>query len=118
MSEVKPHIVRRTKTIDEVPKSFQGNLPKEQVVEDLKNRIEGLLKMIVEDSNDVGISVVQGERTTVFAVSCQRHNIARILGRKGKTIDAIRTLVTSVTGRYGFRAVVEVPYFEEVKISE
>ncbi|WP_415062664.1 KH domain-containing protein [Bdellovibrio sp.] len=113
MSDLKTplSVIRRTR-LGVNPTSRTSDVSsKEQVSEDLKRRIEDFLKMMVEDSADIKISVIQGERTTIFSISCGRHNIAKILGRKGKTIDAIRTLVASITGRYGFRAIVEVPYF-------
>lgn len=113
MSDLKTplSVIRRTR-LGANPTSRTSDVSsKEQVSEDLKRRIEDFLKMMVEDSADIKISVIQGERTTTFSISCGRHNIAKILGRKGKTIDAIRTLVASIAGRYGFRAIVEVPYF-------
>lgn len=120
MSDLKPPptIIRKRKISEDFPRRNLDVSGKERVIEDLKRRIEDFLKMMVEDSEDIKISVTQGERTTIFSISCSQHNIARLLGRKGKTIDAIRTLVISITGRYGFRAIVEVPYFPESRISE
>lgn len=113
-----PTVIKKRRIVESVSGQKLKVVNKEQVIADLQMKVEDFLRMMVEDSEDIKISINQGERTTVFAISCGQHNIAKIIGRKGRTIDAIRTLVMSIAGRYGFRAIVEVPYFPESKISE
>ncbi|UXR64398.1 KH domain-containing protein [Bdellovibrio bacteriovorus] len=112
MAVPKIPVVRRDGLMGEKPSDFpckKGS--REEVNALVKIWLEETLKMIVNDASDVSVSVVQGERTTVFHVLCGRDNLAMVLGRSGRTITALRNLVTSATGRYGFRAVVEVPYY-------
>ncbi|WP_415063077.1 KH domain-containing protein [Bdellovibrio sp.] len=104
-------IIKKQKIAEDLQKMDMTLPSKEEVVTNLKKKIEELLHMMVEDSDDIKVSVTQGERTTTFVISCEQRNIARILGQKGRHIEAFRTLVMAITGRYGFRAIVEVPYF-------
>ncbi|MBV2169343.1 MAG: KH domain-containing protein [Bdellovibrio sp.] len=110
MNDVRPPlvIIKKQKIAEDSKEPFSS---KEEIVTNLKKKIEEFLRMMVEDSEDIKVSVTQGERTTIFAISCSQNNISRILGQKGRHIEAIRILVMAITGRYGFRAIVEVPYF-------
>ncbi|BEV67236.1 KH domain-containing protein [Bdellovibrio bacteriovorus] len=75
--------------------------------------ILGLLTELVSDSSSLSINVEVGERTTVYHVGCKKECIGQILGSKGRNIGAIRTLISSISARKGFRAIVEVPYFSD-----
>ncbi|WP_374001324.1 KH domain-containing protein [Bdellovibrio bacteriovorus] len=75
--------------------------------------ILGLLTELVTDSSSLSIDIEVGERTTVYHVGCKKECIGQILGSKGKNIGAIRTLISSISARKGFRGIVEVPYFSD-----
>ncbi|MFV8248542.1 KH domain-containing protein [Bdellovibrio bacteriovorus] len=78
-----------------------------------RKMILGLLVELVSDSSSLSVEMEVGDRTTIYHVHCKKECIGQILGAKGKNISAIRTLVTSISARKGFRAIVEVPYFHE-----
>ncbi|KHD87642.1 MAG: hypothetical protein OM95_13580 [Bdellovibrio sp. ArHS] len=73
--------------------------------------LEILLRRIVPEPNDVSVSFAKGERTTVYKVECSKNNFSYILGKQGKTIDALRKVVSVITSRHGIRSVVEIPYY-------
>lgn len=77
----------------------------------LQEKIKDIVRLMVDDPNDIRVSFNQGEKTTVFVVSCGKHNIGKILGKGGKNISALRTVVQAISSNFGFRAVIEIPYY-------
>lgn len=73
--------------------------------------LQSLVKEMVADPSSINVTVVVGERTTIFKVDCSQCCLGQIIGSRGKNISAIRTLVSAMTARKGFRAVVEIPFF-------
>lgn len=77
-------------------------------------RIRDILTTILvfmSGENDVSVEITHGEKTTIFKVNCSQKSIGKIIGAQGKNIGALRTLVASLSGRNGFRSIVEVPYY-------
>ncbi len=120
MSEIgKLNVVKVRKTASSEP-SFENSKdqdvqidPAEQelVREETCQLLELLLRRMVPDQNGVSVSFYKGERTTVYKVDCSKNNFSFILGKQGKTIDALRKVVSTITIRHGFRSIIEIPYF-------
>lgn len=72
-----------------------------------------LVNELVTDPTSIQVNMEVGERTTVYRVDCAKSCIGQILGAKGKNINAVRTLIASITARKGFRAVVEIPFYPD-----
>ncbi|WP_373999040.1 KH domain-containing protein [Bdellovibrio bacteriovorus] len=78
---------------------------------EMNDLLESLIKQIVDAPESVSVSYRQGERTTVFEVSCSRVCMAKLIGSKGRTVNALRILVTSIMAKHGARAVIEIPNY-------
>lgn len=86
-------------------------LSREQVSEQVREQIETILKMLAGAPKELLVVAIHGERTIVFKVTCNRQDIGRILGSKGKMITSIRNVSSALTAKHGYRSIVEVPYF-------
>ncbi|MDG0815953.1 KH domain-containing protein [Bdellovibrio svalbardensis] len=71
-----------------------------------------ILNELVSDPNSIRVEIMQGERTTVFNVSCEQICIGQIIGTRGKNISAIRNIIASIAGRKGYRAIIEIPHYK------
>jgi hypothetical protein len=67
-----------------------------------------LVKNLVENPDEVKVKVIDGERRTLIEVSVAKQDVARVIGRKGRTIDALRTIALDLGARMGRRVRVEV----------
>lgn len=67
-----------------------------------------LVKNLVENPDEVKVEMIEGERRTLIELSVSKGDIARVIGRKGRTIDAIRTIALDLGARLGRRVRVEV----------
>jgi len=75
---------------------------------EIKEVVEYLIKLIVDNTEDVKVEEKTGEQTIVFEVSVDKQDFGKIIGKHGKNIQAIRTLVNAVSAKAGKRSTVEV----------
>lgn len=74
----------------------------------MKELIEFIAKELVENPEEVRITEIDGERTIVFELRCNPDDVGKVIGKSGKTVGAIRTLLSTVAARQGRRAMLEV----------
>ena len=74
----------------------------------MKDLIEYISKTLVDHPEELRITEIEGERTIVFELRCNPEDVGKIIGKSGKTIGAIRTLLSTVAARQNRRAVLEV----------
>ncbi len=56
-----------------------------------------LVKELVSNKDEVKIETVEEENAIVFKVSVAEADIGRVIGREGRTANAIRTLVRALS---------------------
>ena len=59
-------------------------------------------------ADQVQINEVGGTHTLIIELKVEKSDIGKIIGKKGKTINAIRTLLMSVASRNGLRVNLEI----------
>ena len=74
----------------------------------MKALLETIVKSLVEHPADIRITEVDGERTAIYELRCHADDIGKVIGKSGKTVGAIRTLLATVAARNGRRAIIEV----------
>ena len=63
---------------------------------------------LVDDEDSVSLDVTDGNEGALIEVSCSEEDAGRVIGRKGRTIKAIRTLARALGQRVGTAVEVEV----------
>ena len=74
----------------------------------MQELIEYVVKTLVDHPEDIRISAIEGERTIVFELRCHPDDVGKVIGKSGKTVGAIRTLLSTVAARQNRRAMLEV----------
>ncbi len=74
----------------------------------MKEFVEYIVKNLVDHPDAVHIKEVGGTNTLIIELSVEKSDIGKIIGKKGKTINAIRTLLMSVASRNGLRVNLEI----------
>src|SRR5690606_42146301 len=74
----------------------------------MKEFIEYIDKNLVDHPDQVRINEIGGTHTLIIELSVEKSDIGKIIGKKGKTINAIRTLLMSVASRNGIRVNLEI----------
>jgi predicted RNA-binding protein YlqC (UPF0109 family) len=70
--------------------------------------VEYIVRSIVDDPSQVQVTEVGAERTILCEIRVAPEEVGRVIGRKGRVINAIRTIVRAAAGRHRRRANVEI----------
>ena len=92
-------------------KFFKSKGREDQTIEGqdfMKEIIEKIVKAIVDNQGDVHINEVDGGRTRIIELRVAKDDIGKVIGKKGHTISAIRTLLASASGKEKVRYVLEL----------
>jgi predicted RNA-binding protein YlqC (UPF0109 family) len=74
----------------------------------MKEFIAYLIKNLVDEPNAVEVQIIDGEQGTMVEVRVSPEDIAKIVGRQGRTIKALRTIAMTVGARFGRRVRLEL----------
>jgi predicted RNA-binding protein YlqC (UPF0109 family) len=74
----------------------------------MKEFVAYIVKNLVDHPEKVRINEIGGTQTLILELSVEKSDIGKIIGKKGKTINAIRTLLMSVASRNGIRVNLEI----------
>ena len=68
-----------------------------------------IVKSIVDLPDDVNVGVSESENTIVYELTVGDGDLGKVIGKKGKNINAIRTLLSAANAKDGGkRAILEV----------
>lgn len=70
--------------------------------------VEYLVVNLVDDPDSVSLEVIDGDRSSTIEVSVASDDVAKVIGRRGRTIKAIRTLARALAARLDTSVEVEV----------
>ena len=70
--------------------------------------VEYIVRNLVDHPDEVRLSSIDGEKSLIFELRCHANDIGKVIGKSGKTIGAIRTLISTAAARQGRRAMIEV----------
>jgi predicted RNA-binding protein YlqC (UPF0109 family) len=74
----------------------------------MKQILESIAKSLVDAPNEVQITEVDGEKTIIFELRCNAKDVGKIIGKSGKTVGAMRTILNSMAAKNGRKAMLEV----------
>ena len=80
---------------------------------ELQSLVEDLVKRLVDSPEEVQISQNQGDNTIVFEVRVAKKDMGKIIGKKGKTIDALRVIIGACGAKEKKRCVFQIIEDEE-----
>lgn len=74
----------------------------------MKEAVEKIVKSLVGEPDSVEVSEETGNRATVIKVCVGENDMGRIIGREGRTIKAVRSLLFYAGQKQGKRFVLDV----------
>ena len=81
-----------------------GGLPSDRVAD----LVEYIVCGLVSDESQVSLDVTDDEGSALIEISCAEDDAGRVIGKRGRTIKAIRTLARALGSRVGTAVEVEV----------
>jgi len=74
----------------------------------LKELVEFIAKSLVENPEEVSISVDDADEETVYKIKVAEEDMGRIIGKQGRIIKSIRTITKAAAIKDGTRVQVEI----------
>ena len=74
----------------------------------MKELIELMIKGIVDKPDKVEINQIIGEKTSVFEIKVDPDDIGKIIGKQGRNIKSIRTIINAAAQRDSKRVIIEI----------
>jgi predicted RNA-binding protein YlqC (UPF0109 family) len=74
----------------------------------VKEFVEHVVGRIIDKPEELHVDVVEGDRAIVVETRVAPIDAGRVIGRDGRTINALRTLVMAIAARGGKRCVLDV----------
>ncbi|HPZ16046.1 MAG: KH domain-containing protein [Sphaerochaeta sp.] len=73
-----------------------------------KELVEYIVKSLVDVPDEVSISVVEGEKSTILELRVASEDVGKVIGKQGRIAKAIRTILSASATKSGKRAVLEI----------
>ncbi|RPI22353.1 MAG: KH domain-containing protein [Acidobacteria bacterium] len=74
----------------------------------MKELIEMIAKALVDNPDQVSVTEVEGEQTTVLELRVAQTDLGKVIGKQGRTARAIRTLLGASGMKLRKRFVLEI----------
>lgn len=74
----------------------------------MKEFVAYIVKNLVDHRDQVHIRESGGAQALVIELTVEKSDIGKVIGKRGRTIRAIRTLLMSLASRHGMRVTLEV----------
>lgn len=75
---------------------------------DLKELVEHMAKALVDKPEEVEVMEVDGEQTTVIELKVAKDDLGKVIGKQGRTAQAMRTILGAVSTKLRKRSVLEI----------
>jgi predicted RNA-binding protein YlqC (UPF0109 family) len=74
----------------------------------LKELITYIAGALVDKPDEVQVTEVEGEQTTVLELRVAKEDLGKVIGRQGRTARAMRTLLGAASSKVKKRCVLEI----------
>lgn len=74
----------------------------------LKELVEYMARALVDKPEDVDVAEVDGEQTSVLELKVAKDDLGKVIGKQGRTAQAMRTILGAVSTKLKKRAVLEI----------
>lgn len=74
----------------------------------LKDLIEYVAKSLVDNPDQVSVSEIEGEQTSVIELKVAKDDLGKVIGKQGRTARAMRTILGAASAKAKKRSVLEI----------
>lgn len=75
---------------------------------EMKDLLEYLAKALVDNPDSVEVTSVEGEKSIILQLRVDPEDVGKVIGKKGRIAQAMRTLIKASATREGRNAIVEI----------
>jgi len=75
----------------------------------MKDLLIDMIKSIVDKPDEVDITLTESENTMIYELRLGDGDVGKVIGKKGRNVGAIRTLLTAASAKEGGkRSILEI----------
>lgn len=74
----------------------------------MKELVEYIAKALVDNPEDVAVTELETEVTSVIALKVAKSDLGKVIGKQGRTARALRTILSVASAKAKKRAVLEI----------
>lgn len=74
----------------------------------MRELVTYIAKSLVDRPDQVNVAEVEGNQTTVLELSVAKEDLGKVIGKQGRTAQAIRTILSAVSSKVKKRTVLEI----------
>jgi len=74
----------------------------------MKELIEYIAKLLVDNPEEVSVTELEGEQTSVIELRVAKEDLGKVIGKQGRTAMAIRTILGAASTKMKKRSVLEI----------
>jgi len=74
----------------------------------MKELIEYIAKLLVDNPEEVSVTEIEGEQTSVVELKVAKEDLGKVIGKQGRTARAMRTILGAASMKLKKRSVLEI----------
>jgi len=74
----------------------------------MREFVEQILRALADHPEQIRLAELAGEQTTVFELRCHKEDLGKLIGKSGRTVGAVRVLLSAFAAKNGRRAMLEI----------
>ena len=74
----------------------------------MKELVTYIAQSLVDKPEQVSVSEVEGNQTTVLELTVAKEDLGKVIGKQGRTAQAMRTILSAVSSKAKKRTVLEI----------
>ena len=74
----------------------------------MKEFLIKIVQALVDNPEQVQVNEIEGSQTTVLELKVAESDMGKVIGKHGRTANAIRTLLSAASGKAGKRYMLEI----------
>ena len=76
--------------------------------ESMKDLVKFITESLVDETAQIEINEIEGNQTNIIELKVAKEDIGKVIGRQGRTADAIRTIVNCAAAKVSKRYILQI----------
>ncbi len=74
----------------------------------MKELIKSIAQALVDHPEQVSVNEIEGSQTSVLELKAAKDDLGKVIGKQGRTAQAIRTVLSAASAKLKKRSVLEI----------
>ena len=74
----------------------------------MKELVSHIAESLVDENDKIDINEIEGNQTNIIELKVAKEDIGKVIGRQGRTADAIRTILNCAAAKINKRYILQI----------